>query len=131
MKTRSLAALFAAAALATACDAGEPATPLPGELTVSLATPNPADGAMVVSITGPDAVGSVQPAAAGNVVRARTAGTTATVAVFGTVAAGPLLRLSVPDVRQAKRYTATVTEAAGLGNVLRPSLTGYVLTVSR
>ena len=131
MKMRSRAVLLMAAALLSACDAGEPATPLPGELTVSLATPNPADGAVLVSVTGPDAASSVQAAAAGNVVRSRTQGTTTIVAVFGTVAAGPLLRLSVPDVRQAKRYTATVAEAADLGNAVRPSLAGYALTVSR
>jgi len=131
MQIRRCAALLAAAALLSACDAGEPATPLPGELTVTLATPNPADGAVLVAVTGPDAVSAVQAAAAGNVVRARTQGTTTTVAVFGTVAAGDLLRLSVPDVRQAQHYTATVTEAADLGNHLRPSLAGYALEVSR
>ena len=132
MQMRSRAVLLlAAAAFLSACDAGEPATPLPGELTVSLATPSPADGALLVTVTGPDAASAVRAASPGSVVRTRTQGTTTTVAVFGTVAAGPLLRLSVPDVRQAKRYTATVTEAADLGNAVRPSLAGYALTVSR
>ena len=131
MQIRRCAALLAAAALLSACDPGEPATPLPGELTVTLAMPSPADGALLLTVTGPDAVSSVQAVAAGNVVRVRTQGTTTTVAVFGTVAAGDLLRLSVPDVRQAKRYTATVTEAADLGNGLRASLAGYSLEVGR
>jgi hypothetical protein len=131
MKTLLRAATVLAATLLSACDAGEPATPLPGELVVSLATPNSADGAMVVTISGPGAVGAVQAATAGNLVRSRTQGTTTTVAVFGEVAAGPLVRIAVPDVRQAKSYTATVREAADLSDALRPSLAGYALTVSR
>ena len=131
MKIVSAAALVLAAVFASGCDAGEPATPQPGELVVSLATPGPADGAMLVTITGPDAVSLVQPAVADGVVRARIQGTTTTVAVFGTLMDGPLLRISVPDVRQAKRYTATVREAADSSNQLRASLAGYALTVSR
>jgi hypothetical protein len=53
------------------------------------------------------------------------------VAVFGTLAAGPLLRITVPDVRQASQYQATVLDAADLNNAARPSVSAYVLTVSR
>src|SRR5690349_6940610 len=97
MKILPRAALLLAAAFLPACggDAGEPAKPIPGDLTVSLATPN-TDGALLVAISGPAAVGAVQAAAPGAVVRARTQGTTTTVAVFGTLGAGPLLRLTVP-----------------------------------
>src|ERR1700741_3403702 len=42
MKIVSAPALLLAAALLSACDSGEPAPPQPGELTVTLATPNPA-----------------------------------------------------------------------------------------
>jgi hypothetical protein len=131
MKTLPRAALFLAAVLLSACggDGGTPAQPLPGDLTVSLATPN-ADGALLIAITGPDAVGAVQAAAPGTVVRAQTQGTTTTVAVFGTLAAGPLLRLTVPDTRQAGHYTATVREAADTQNALRGSLAGYALAVT-
>lgn len=130
MKIVPRAALLLAAALLSACDAGAPAKPLPGDLTVSLSTPN-VDGALVVSITGPDAVGAVQAAASGTIVRVRTQGTATTVAVFGAVADGPLLRISVPDVRQAGRYAATVREAADDQNAPRASLAGYALAVSR
>lgn len=131
MKKVFSAALLLAAALLSACDAGEPAAPLPGELTVALATPNPVDGALLIAVSGPDAVVSAQPAAPGAVVRMRSQGTTTHLAVFGTLADGPLLRISVPDVRQAARYTATVREAADPANAVRPSLAGYALTVSR
>lgn len=131
MKMLSRAAVLLACAVLAACDAGEPARPLPGDLLVTLASPNATDGGMVVSITGPDAVGSVRAADPGNVVRARTQGTTTTVAVFGTLAPGPLVRIAVPDVRQAGSYTATVREAADLESALRPSLAGYTLTVGR
>jgi hypothetical protein len=130
MKLLLRAALLLAAALLPACVADEPATPQPGDLTVTLATPN-TDGAMVVSITGPGVVGAVQAASPGAVVRSRTAGTTTTVAVFGALGAGPLLRVSVPDVRQAKQYAAVVREAADAQNAPRASLSGYALTVER
>ncbi|MFL5386750.1 MAG: hypothetical protein ACJ8GN_30020 [Longimicrobiaceae bacterium] len=130
MKPFPRAALLLAAALLPACDAGEPAKPLPGDLTVTLATPS-TDAAMVVAIIGPGAVGAVQPASPGIVVRARTEGTATTVAVFGALDAGPLLRISVPDVRQAKQYTAVVREAADGQNVPRTSLAGYALAVER
>lgn len=131
MKTVVRAALLLSAVLLGACDAGEPAAPLPGDLILTLATPNAADGAMVVSITGPDAVSAVQAAAPGVVVRARTQGATTTVALFGALADGPLVRITVPDVRQARRYSATVREAADPQNAARASLAGYALTVSR
>ena len=130
MKLLLRVALLLAAALLPACDAGEPAKPQPGDLTVTLATPN-TDGAMVVSITGPGVVGAVQAAAPGAVVRSRTQGTTTTVAVFGTLGAGPLLRVSVPDLRQAKQYAAVVREAADAQNAPRATLAGYALTVER
>ena len=130
MKLLPRAALLLAAALLAACDAGEPAKPLHGDLTVSLATPN-TDAAMVIVITGPAAAGAVQPASPGIVVRAHPAGTTTTVAAFGTLDAGPLLRISVPDVRQAKQYAAVVREAADAQNAPRASLAGYALSVER
>jgi len=132
MKLFTRAALLLAAVLLPACgggDAGEPATPQPGDLTVTLATPN-TDGALLVFITGPG-VAAVQPAAPGVVVRSRTQGTATTVAVFGTLGAGPLLRVSVPDVRQAKQYAAVVREAADLQNAPRATLAGYALEVDR
>ena len=130
MKLLLRAAPLLAAALLAACDAGEPAKPLPGDLTVSLATPN-TDAAMVIAITGPGAVGAVQPASPGIGVRAHMTGATTTVAAFGTLDAGPLLRISVPDVRQAQQYAAVVREAADGQNALRASLAGYALSVGR
>lgn len=136
MKLFTRVALLLAAALLPACgggDAGAPATPQPGDLTVTLATPN-TDAAMVISITGPGVVGAVQAVSPEAVVRTRTQGTTTTVALFaahGTLGAGPLLRLSVPDVRQAKQYAALVREAADLQNAQRASLAGYALEVDR
>lgn len=130
MKLFPRAALLLAAALLPACDAGAPAKPQPGDLTVTLATPN-TDGAMVVTLTGPGVASAVQAAAPGAVVRSLTQGGTTTVAVFGTLGAGPLLRVTVPDVRQAKQYTAVVREAADAQNAPRESLAGYALTVER
>ncbi|MFL5539723.1 MAG: hypothetical protein ACJ8J0_12060 [Longimicrobiaceae bacterium] len=133
MKLLPRAALLLAAALLPACAADEPATPQPGDLTVTLATQN-TDAAMIVAITGPGVVGAVQAVSPGAVARARTQGTTTTVAVLGAhdaLGAGPLLRISVPDVRQAKEYAAVVREAADLQNAPRASLAGYALTVER
>lgn len=125
------AALLLAAALLSACDAGEPEQAAPGDLVVTLDTPGNSDRALLLTLSGPAAVTAVQGAAPSYVVHARTQGTTTRVAVFGAVADGPLLRVTVPDVRQAGRYTATLVESAGASNVPHADLTGYELTVSR
>ncbi|HSU14775.1 hypothetical protein [Longimicrobium sp.] len=134
MKPISRAALLVAAALLSACGGGDgtgSAAPGPGVLTVTLDNPNAGDRALVLTLSGPAAVTDVQPAVATNVVYTRTQGTTTRVAVFGTIADGALLQVSVPDAGRAGEYSATVQEAADAGNAARGSVSGYSATVKR
>jgi hypothetical protein len=106
-----------------------PPEPTPGLLTVSLAAPaGVSTGALVFTITGPGAVTNVA-AASGQHVYSRPATSGVKVGVFGTIAAGAVVRFHVPDTRQADEYAATLVEAAGTDNALKP-LTGYTLSVS-
>ncbi|HEU0012554.1 MAG TPA: hypothetical protein VFQ45_02685 [Longimicrobium sp.] len=128
-------ALLALAALA-GCDGPRTTEPPPdpaepGILTVTLATPAADDRALVVQISGPEAIGAVTSAGGGYLVHSRTAGTTVRVAVFGPLADGPLLRISVPDVRKAAAYSAQVMEVAGASHALRETLSGYSAVVAR
>jgi len=133
MFTRSAPVLAAVALLLAACrepGGGLAARATPGVLTVSLAAPVEGDRALVVSITGPGAVGDVQPAP-GYAAYTGMPGTATRVAVLGAIAAGPVLRFSVPDTRRAGEYRAAVVDAADEANVARGDLAGYTLTVSR
>lgn len=118
-----------AAAVLVACDKGSTG-PEAGDLVLRLATPHADDGALVLTVTGPE-IGAVKPAAAGLIVHSRPAGNGVKVAVFGDVAAGPVLRLTVPDVDRVSQYAATVTEAADRANAVRAGVAEYRLTVSR
>ena len=132
--TRTAALCAAVAALGSCGDAtgpGEPVdAPAPGELRVRLSSPAPSDGAVLLTITGPAAPTEVTGTQAGVLVHARAAGGGWTVALFGAVSGGEVLRLQVPDVRAAAAYQATVREVAGEDNVLREDLGAYRLTVS-
>jgi hypothetical protein len=105
--------------------------PVPGALTVHLATPNADDGAILLQITGPAPAAEVTSAAQGVVVHARANGNTSRVAVFGSLGSGALLRFSVPDVNAAQQFSAQVVEASDRGSALRPSVTAYQLTIAR
>lgn len=120
-----LAVAFAPAA----CDSAAPAHE-PGTVVVSLdAVPGAADRALKLSITGPADGGAVTAAQPQYTVYSRTAAGTTTAAVFGVIATGDLLRISVPDVSQARQYTATVQEAADMANVARSAPAGFTVRV--
>ena len=117
----------AAAAVLAGCGADGPAgppPPVPGTLTVTLATPAADDRAILVSVTGPAAPGEVAAGSAGYVVHARASGTTLRAAVFGRLGSGPLLRFAVPDVNRAAEYSATAQEVVDPENVPAPQPPG-------
>ena len=131
--TRTAALCAAVVAIGSCGDAtgpGEPDVPTPGELRVQLASPAGRDGAVLLAITGPAAPTEVAGTQAGVLVHARAVGGGWTVALFGAVSAGEVLRLRVPDVRAAGAYQATVREVAGEDNALREDLGAYRLTIT-
>jgi hypothetical protein len=126
---RVLSLLVVALAAAGAGSCGDGTGPVAGVLTVSLATLSPgADGAILLTVTGPGALTSVT-AAPGLRVFSGTLGTTTKLAVTGPLANGVILRIGVPDTRRASQYVATIQNVAGNDYSLRGSV-GYLLTVA-
>ncbi|MEJ7811049.1 MAG: hypothetical protein WKG32_11620 [Gemmatimonadaceae bacterium] len=126
----ALAATLVSIAIASACGGDKPSGPQAGDLTVRLTTPYTDDGALLLHVTGPE-IAAVSAASSASTVHARTGAGGYMVAVFGDLGAGPLVRITVPDVRQASRYTVTVVEAADRANAIRATLGGYAFTVGR
>ncbi len=121
-------------ALVLACD-GNGTGPTPGSLTVSFTTPNSgADGAVMLRLTAPAVPAAVSAGAGLTLWGGPVTGTTATIALTGTLATGPILTLQVPDTRQVGQYSVTLLQVAATaaGNfVRRPALLpGYSATVS-
>lgn len=128
MKTRRLATAAAAATLLWGCDATEPARP--GVLTASLTGARPGDAALVLAISGP-AVPSDVAAEGGYQVHSRTQAGVTSVAVFGDLREGPMVRFTIPDAKLASRFTVQVREVADEEYSLRESLAGYGVKVER
>ena len=129
MTRRFLLAGAAALALTVACR--DASGPVAGALTVQLETPHLDDGALVLTLSGPGEITEVTAAGADARAFAREAGGITKVAVFGALAAGPVLRFAVPDVRKAGEYVATVVQVADRSNDLRPITADYRLKVAR
>ena len=123
-----IAVLAAGTTLAVAC--GDDGPPVPGTVTVSLATPNTDDGAVAVSMSGPG-ITSLTPASGTYLIYWRLVGAEQLDAlVFGNVTGGPLFSLAVADGRNPGRYSGSVTEVARRNDELRPNVTGYAVTVT-
>ena len=121
--------LLVGLALGGAGSCGESSGPVAGVLTVSLTTPNAgADGAILFSVSGPQALTSVA-AGPGLRVFSQPLSTSTRFAVTGTLTNGAVVTIGVADTRNAAQYAATVQAVAAPAFQLRP-LTGYSLTVS-
>ena len=130
MRLRTLLCTAAAVAAAACGESTEPPVPTPGALTVTLQAPSGVTtGAVVLTLAGPGAITNVTAVGGGLQVYSRPAAGGVSVAAFGTIPAGALLRFDVPDTRAADEYSATLVEAAGTDNTVK-SLTGYGVTVS-
>ena len=127
----ALAAVVIAAACAadsTGSGVGGPAER--GTLIVRLITPHTDDGAILFELNGPiDSVVAVNASLQSFTRRANDS--TIVGAVIGVVVNGAVVTLQVPDINASARYAARIVEVADRENVLRASLTGYALTVSR
>lgn len=130
MKLRN--ALLAAGAVALALglltcgdDPVQPATP--GWLNLRLSTPNADDGGILFTVGGAqvDSVRSTFP----NIFLRRESGSTVRVVIVGSLGAGVIGQILVPDTRSASAYTAAVLEVAARGTFVQRSPDGYGLTV--
>jgi hypothetical protein len=121
--------LLVALALVGAGSCSNNSGPVAGQLTVSLTTPNPGgDGAVLFSVTGPDALTSAT-APAGLRVFAQPLGTVTRFAVTGTLTNGAVLTIGVANTSKAAQYAATIQSVAAPDFQLR-ALSGYSLTVA-
>lgn len=101
----------------------------PGVATVSLVTPNPDDGAVIVTIKG-EGLGAVTAASGSLVVFPRqVSATEVRVIVVGNLAAAPLFNIGVGAVNRLSSYSGDVNEVASRGNSVT-STAGYSLRLT-
>jgi len=106
---------------------------VPGELTLSLVTPNGgADGALLLVVKGPAPITSASvPSGSGLRLFAGPLGAdSAKFAITGSLAKGAIVVLGVADVNRVASYNAFIRQVAANDYTLR-SLAGYGVTVSR
>lgn len=103
--------------------------PVPGTLTVSLTSPA-TDGAILLTLTGPQLTTPQSANPSFKLYWRLVSSTEMRVMVFGTLATGPLLSVSIPDIAHAAGYKGTVLQVADRDDALRNGLSGYGITVS-
>ncbi len=122
-----LAALTIACKNADIQGTGPDDTINPGFVTVTLATPNSNDGALLLTLSG-GTMDSVQ-ASAGTIFFAPTGTNTFRVMVAGTIADGPVVRFWMPDRRNVAQYLATLEQAAVRSTFVQQDISGYSLSI--
>lgn len=120
------AAWLMLAGLVISCGSGPTDDGSPGDLIAALSTTNATDGALLIRITGP--VSQVA-AVGGHRLSAATAAGTTRVVITGDIAAGDLLRITVPDTRDISSYSVVVEQAAERESYTLFDVSGYSITV--
>ena len=102
-----------------------PPPPLVTEATVSLSTPHDDDGAIVLSVRGPDLT-TFKAASPSYVLYSRVASAQeARLIVIGDIGAGPLLTIQLATAHELSAYAVSVETVAMRSDSLRADLTGY------
>ena len=118
------------AVAAAGCKSAE--APVAGELEVRLTTPNTDDRAVLFLLRGAQTAVTVPSGAAYRVLQSPAGTDSLRVLILaplgGHLAAGALVRVAVPDTRQATSYVAHVLDVASTAYAQR-ALTGYGVTV--
>jgi hypothetical protein len=97
---------------------------------VSLRTPNADDGAVVITLRGPDLTG-VQAASGSYLVYSRPTGAgELRVIVMGDLTVGPVLRLTFAGPQSLTTYSAFIEQVATRSDALRDGLAGYEVKVT-
>jgi hypothetical protein len=125
----SRAGLLAAGLAAQACADGAQEVPVPGTAVVSLSSAN-ADGAILLRVTGPGFTGT--PVSAGSSTKLywrQVSEEEIMVALFGTISAGALFQVAIPDVGAAAQYAGTILDVADRADDQRTELGGYGVEV--
>lgn len=123
-------ALFSVAAGVSCSDSPiAPPSPLLTSAVVSLTTPSSDDGALVITVRGPD-VTDIQAVSSAHVVYPRYAAQEARVVIVGDVGAGPLLTIRLSRAHALSEYSTSIEQVAMRNDSLRASTTGYQLSLS-
>lgn len=110
MRDFRVALLVCIVALVLAAGCSNSTGPTAGILNVSLSSPHPDDGAVLLSISGGrvDSVESI----GYPIYSARPAPETLKLIITGTLGGGPIARIHISDLRQASRYHASLEQVA-------------------
>lgn len=125
----ALATALVGGALVACGDDGGPGQP--GTLVVSLTTPNTGDAGILLTLTGPGFENVAAAASNQRIYWRLRADNEARVLVLADLTSGPLLTVSVPDVRQAASYAGAVQDVTDQENRLRVGLDAYGISVTR
>ena len=109
---------------------GDP-TPVAGNLTFSLTTPNADDGAVLITMTatGGNTITAIAAACSGCLLFSEIVSATQVKGVVtGTLSAGPLVRITVSDANTPSAYSGQINQVASTTFEVR-STSGYALTV--
>lgn len=126
MKTMLRVTLALALAVTAACDATQPDVPRPGDLTLELFSTQ-TDGGLTIAINAPQnvTIERVEAVSPDHTVFHRGIDGNRRVAIIGTIAAGPLLRIAVSDARKPESFSVRIEQIATTTNALRESVAGY------
>lgn len=114
-----------------ACGGSGSTGPVAGTATVSLATPNADDGAVLLTLTGPS-FSNPQSGSSSYKVYWRVASANEVHAiVVGDLTAGVVLTVGVDDVGKLGQYSGSVDEAASRTDQVRASVSGYGVTFAK
>jgi hypothetical protein len=106
----------------------EPEGPTAGTLSVSLATPNSDDGAVLFTLSG-GPVGSVE-AIGYSVYSGRIDPNTLRIIVTGNLVSGTIARIRIADNREASRYSATINQVAARSSYAQRNPASYSLSLA-
>jgi hypothetical protein len=130
--TRLVAGMALLALISCSGDSAAPfdSGPEPGRLAVTLVSPHADDGAVLISLRGPN-IGEVLSADPSYQIFAANGEEDGELrlAVLGERVADVLVTFEVPDIRQATSYSATVINAADRANALRAETADYTLRI--
>jgi hypothetical protein len=122
------------AALLAAAECGKNATgPTAGTLFIKLVNrpANPADGAILLTLSGPGAPGNLTAAAGDTVWGGPFNSTVSKIVITGNITTGTLASFDVGDVALVGQYVATITQIASSSDYTLRTTSGYNLNVTQ
>jgi hypothetical protein len=117
--------------LGLGCGGGDSSGPTAGSLTVSLVTPNSDDGAVLLTLTGPNLANAQSASSSYRLYWRLVSPGEVRAILVGNLTAGAVLTVDVDDLSKIGQYSGTVVEAASRSDVVRASMAGYGVTFAR